>query len=460
MAEEAGLDQLREQVAETTREIIRLAGKRNDLARKIGELKAKKSLPAEDSEVEDRLLDEVISECDRARLDRSAGLRLFSVLLAESKKTQRLEPRSTPMAAFAKALELQRRGVPIIRLDVGEPDFRPPRKVLDACSEAMFAFKTHYTEARGIPELRAALRGYLERKRRFQADDGELTVTPSGRFAVFAALSGLVGEGESALVIEPNWPAYREVLTHLGARAIPIATRLEDGWEPSTKDIEAAVRPDTRAIVVSYPNNPSGKVISPDLFRQVTEIADERGLGVLSDEIYNEYTSAPCPSILDHPPRKFVLTSSFSKTWAMTGFRIGYAVSSKETIGKMVKMTSLMVTSVPEFIQYGAIRALDADAEVSSNVREMKERIEAVDEELREIGSLEYVKPDGAMYFFPRLRNRPGGGDSFAAELLGRGVSVTPGSSFGDYGDFFRISLGQPRETIIEGVRRIGKALG
>ncbi|MDG6953110.1 MAG: aminotransferase class I/II-fold pyridoxal phosphate-dependent enzyme [Nitrososphaerota archaeon] len=459
---EPDIAELRADIAETTKEIIRLMGRRNDLARQVGRLKARESLPAEDDAVEDSRLREVTEECDRAGVDRGAGLKILAVLLAESKKAQGISPPAsgpTPMSVFAKALALQKGGAKLIRLDVGEPDFRPPKAVLEACIEALVGFKTHYTEPSGIPALLLALRNYLRRKSGLEVSNDELAVTPSGRFAVYAALSATISEGDSALVLEPSWPAYKEVLHHIGAKPIMIRTKLEEGWSLSTEALAEAIRPNTKAIVLSYPNNPTGKVISPETFRSVVELADDRGLTVISDEIYNEYSSKPCPSILRTTPKKFILTSSFSKTWAMTGFRIGYAVSSRDVITKVAKMTSMEVTSVPEFIQFGAIKALDADTEVKSNVEEMKRRIDAVSEELDKIDSLEYFRPDGAMYFFPRLRKQGWSGDRFVESLLERGVSVTPGLAFGDYPDFFRISLGQPKETILEGVRRMGDLL-
>ncbi|MDG6941317.1 MAG: aminotransferase class I/II-fold pyridoxal phosphate-dependent enzyme [Nitrososphaerota archaeon] len=459
---ERRIDDLRGDIAETTKEIIRLVGRRNSLAREVGRLKSIGSIPIEDDAVEDTLLREVTEECDRAGVDRSVGLKMFSLLLAESKKVQGLQSKPSglsPMSVFARAIELQRGGANLIRLDVGEPDFRPPRAVLEACSDALFGFKTHYTEARGIPELLYALRGYLRRKSGFAATDDEVAVTPSGRFAVYASLSAVVSEGDSAIVPEPNWPAYREALQHLGVRPIVVNCRLEDAWSLSPGEVERAIRPNTKALVLSYPNNPTGKVIPPETFRELVQIADDRGLTVISDEIYNEYSSKPCPSVLRTTPKKFVLTSSFSKTWAMTGFRIGYIVSSKDIVGKVTRMTSLMLSSVPEFIQYGAIKALDSDAEASKNAADMKDRVEAVSKELDKIISLEYVKPDGGMYFFPRLKKPGLTGDRFVEGLLQRGVTVTPGAAFGGYEDFFRISLGQSKDTVIEGVRRMGDLL-
>ncbi|QQG48533.1 MAG: aminotransferase class I/II-fold pyridoxal phosphate-dependent enzyme [archaeon] len=459
MESQGSISELRTQIAETTREIIKLAGQRNKLARRVGALKSSQSLPAEDERVEDALLKQVLSECDHSGLERSAGLRIFRVLLEESKKTQGLSDLPSPMLRAAKAMALQSKGVRVIRLDVGEPDFRPPKRVLEACTEALLGFKTHYTGPRGIPELLTAIREYVKRKQGTQVDPDQVMATPSGRFAVYAALASTVHEGESAIVLEPNWPAYREILNHLHAKPITIRTTLEGKWAPSLEEIESAVRPNTRALILSFPNNPTGKIIDPRLYKSIMRLADEKDLTVISDEIYNEYSYRKCPSVLDSPPRKFVLTASFSKTWAMTGFRVGYAVSSKETISSMAKVASLTVTSVPEFIQYGAIEALKADLEVRRNVKTIRSRIEAVSEALAEIPSLEFTKPEGAMYFFPRLKRYRGGGERFCDDLLEKGVSVTPGTSFGDYHDFFRISLGQPEETVLEGVSRIGGLL-
>lgn len=458
MENQSTLEELRTQIAQITKEIIQLAGKRKAIAREVGRVKDMESLPTEDDEVEDALVREVIAECDRVGLERKSGLKILNVLLAESKRVQGMTERPTPGSVLAKALALQRKGVRLVRLDVGEPDFRPPRAVLNACSRALFGFKTHYTESRGIPELRSALARYLERKYRFRAGDNEIAVTPSGRFAVYAALSSVVGEGESAVVIEPDWPAYRDALQQLGARAVVIHSTLEEGWTPSVDRIREALRPSTKALVLSYPNNPTGKVITRRLFREIVGLADDLGLTVISDEIYNDYSVRPCPSVLKERPRKFILTSSFSKTWSMTGFRIGFAVSSPEAVSAISKMTSLMVTSVPEFIQWGAIGALGADAEVKRNVTTMRDRVQAACRELDDVPSLEYSKPDGAMYLFPRIRSGESG-EAFAERLLTKGVSVTPGVAFGDYPDFFRISLGRPKDDIIEGIRRMGGLL-
>ena len=285
-------------------------------------------------------------------------------------------------------------------------------------------------------------------------------VTPGGRFGVYAALATTVGEGESAIVVEPNWPAYKEALGHIGSRAIAVHTTLEERWEPSVEKIHDAIRPNTKAMVLSYPANPTGKIISPAKFRAIVDLANDHRLTLISDEIYTDYAYSPCPSILGSGAAKFILTSSFSKTWAMTGFRVGYTVSSEEAISKMMKIQALLVTSVPEFVQYGAVKALDSDDEVRENSAAMRERIEAASRELDSIGALRYVRPDGAMYVFPQATNADFDSTEFTTRLLEqKGVTVSPGAGFGDYPRCFRISLGQSKETIVEGIRKIGETL-
>ncbi|MGA2666070.1 MAG: aminotransferase class I/II-fold pyridoxal phosphate-dependent enzyme [Nitrososphaerales archaeon] len=463
-SEREELAALRERVADRTREIIDLIAARNELAKRIGAVKAREAIQIEDTNVEDALVRLVMDECEDKGVDVQTGLKVLSAVVAEGKRVQGFRPKRqliTPMMMSAKAREVEATGKRLVRLDVGEPDFHPPKAVLDATSQALYGFKTHYTGTRGIPQLTAALRSYLERKRHYVAKETEVMVDPGGRFGVYSALTTTVREGESAIVIEPNWPAYKECLEFIGGRAIAVHTTLEEGWEPSVEVIHDAIRPNTRAIVLSYPANPTGKMISPGKFKEIVGLANDHGLTVVSDEIYTDYAYSECPSVLGSGAKRFILTGSFSKTWAMTGFRVGYTVSSEEVIAKMMKIQALVLTSVPEFIQYGAIAALESDEEVARNSAAMKDRIETAAAELRRVGALEFVKPDGAMYVFPQGRDPAFDATAFTMRLLEeKGVTISPGSGFGDYPRCFRISLGGSRETIVEGIGKIGELLG
>jgi len=457
------LARLRDEVALKTIEIIKLIAERNRLAKRIGSVKRSEGLPLDDEKVEDELLREVLREGEKRGVERQLVVKIVSSLISEAKRVQEIDPggsRGSPMSVLTKVVKLQREGKRVIRLDVGEPDFPPPAAVVEACHEALKGEKTHYTESRGIPELVEALRTYLKSKSHFDAKPEQLVVTVGGRFAVYAAIATAVKEGESAMIIEPAWPAYKEQIEFVGGKAISVQTSLEDGWGPSPEKIEERIRSNTKAIVLNYPSNPTGKIVKPSLFREILEVANEHNLTVISDEVYDSYSFAPCPSILEGGADSFILTSSFSKTWAMTGFRVGYAVCDRESAEKIVRLASLMYTSVPEFIQYGAIKALESEEEATRNREQMRERIAIAGRELDRIPGLEYYRPDGAMYVFPEAREESFDASTFAESLLNEdGVSVIPGVGFGRYPRCFRISLGSPKEVIVEGIRKIGEKI-
>ncbi|MDG6933973.1 MAG: pyridoxal phosphate-dependent aminotransferase [Nitrososphaerota archaeon] len=421
------------------------------------------SIPIQDERVEAALYEAVAMECEKVGVEKRTGFKILSSLLAESKRVQGGTspiPRETPMQSFAKAVKLQSEGKKIIRLDVGEPDFRPPASVVNACIDALRNFKTHYTLTRGIPELVEALRNYLKSKWGFDGTEDEIIITTGGRFAVYSGLASVLSEGESAIVIDPNWPAYKQAIEFIGARPLTVRSTLEERWNPPLEDIKNSIRADTRAIVISYPNNPTGKVLDRETFRSIIEIANDYGLTIISDETYVDYAFKSCPTILNSDAEDFICIGSFSKTWAMTGFRVGYAISSKNTIDKMLSMASLMLTSAPEFVQYAAIAALGCDREARENCITMKERSEAVCDLLEKTPNIEVYRPNGAIYLFPRIKNTRIVAGEFAERLLSEKlVSVTPGIAFGAYPEHFRISLCKPKEVLFEGVERIGEAL-
>ncbi len=461
--EKKELVRLRGEVTLKTIEIIRLIAERNRLAERIGSVKRSEGLPLDDEKVEDELLREVLREGEKRGVERELVVKILSSLISEAKRVQGLDPgggRASPMSVLTKVVKLQREGKKVMRLDVGEPDFPPPAAVVEACQEALKGEKTHYTESRGIPELVEALRAYLKSKNHFDAKPEQLVVTVGGRFAVYAAIATAVKEGDSAMIIEPAWPAYKEQIEFVGGKAITLQTSLGDGWGPRVEKIGERVRPNTKAIVLNYPSNPTGKIVKPSLFREILEVANDHNLTVISDEVYDSYSFTPCPSILEGGADRFILTSSFSKTWAMTGFRVGYAVCDGKTAEKIARLASLMYTSVPEFIQYGAIKALESEEEATRNREAMRERIAIACRELDRIRGLDYYRPDGSMYVFPESSDGSFNSSRFAESLLDEnGVSVIPGTGFGDYPRCFRISLGSPKEVIVEGIRRIGERI-
>ncbi|MEM0075461.1 MAG: aminotransferase class I/II-fold pyridoxal phosphate-dependent enzyme [Nitrososphaerota archaeon] len=452
------LDSLRQEVYDITREIIRLAAKRRDVAIKIGKIKTDASLPLNDIRVEDELLKMVIDESNKNSLDPQSGIWILSLLLRQAKESQRREQNvETPTAIMTIAKNLEEKGKKLVRLDVGETNFEPPTSAVNAAIESMHSQKTHYTVARGIPELIESIKRYIQRRYSFNARDDQIVATPGGRFAIYSALAYLLRKGGSCVIIDPSWPAYKQMVEHLGGRIIIVSTELEEEWEPSIEKVKEAIKPDTRALFLNYPCNPTGKVISKKKFEEIVKVASERKVTVISDEIYSTYSNVEVPSVLEYELTNWLYIGSFSKAWAMTGFRLGFAVGNPELIKEMVNFMSLAMTSLPEFLQYSAIAALSSEKEVERNAIEMKSRIERACEELDRIKSIKYYKPDGGIYVFPRVPEQI---TDFSRRLLEeKGVTVVPGISFGNYPNFFRISLGNSEETIVDGIRKMGELL-
>ncbi len=282
-----------------------------------------------------------------------------------------------------------------------------------------------------------------------------MVVTPGGRFAVFAAITSLLKPGQEMIVIEPAWPAYKECADFIGARTKTLKTTLESKWTPDLKQLEEMINPNTKMIALNYPNNPTGKVLDGKTMEKIVSIAKDNGLYLLSDEVYADYTFKKFTSNHEYGYEKSVLVSSFSKRYAMTGFRVGYAVAAKDIVTKMAKVQAVGVTSVAEPMQQAALAALSQDP--SENVRTMKKRLDFVSSKLKEM-SLRFVEPDGAMYVYPEL---PQGDDiSLVERLLEKGVAIAPGSGFGDYyRQFVRISACQPEKTLEKGLDIMAAAI-
>jgi aspartate aminotransferase len=274
-------------------------------------------------------------------------------------------------------------------------------------------------------------------------------ITPGGRFAVFSAITSLLKTGQEVIIIEPAWPAYKECSDFVGARSKVLTTTLENKWAPDTERLEEMINSSTKMIVLNYPNNPTGKVLDDKTMKKIVLIAKDHGLYLLSDEVYADYVFGQFSSVLKHEYAKSIIVGSFSKRYAMTGFRVGYSIANKEIISKMAAVQAIAVTSVAEPMQRAALAALDVDP--SENINLIKGRLDFVCSKLKKM-SLTFVEPDGAMYVYPQL---PKGEEdiSLVEKLLEKGVAIAPGSGFGDsYRRFIRISACQPEKTLERGL--------
>jgi aspartate aminotransferase len=449
------LQQLRGEMREVTSEIMKQVKKRMDIAKKIGKLKGERGLDVVDEKAEEELRSFIMKLCSQIGLEEGFGAKLLNILLNESTKVQ--TKKLSPVAVFMKAKQLESKGKKIIHLEVGEPDFVPPVAVKNALTDAIDEGHYHYTETRGVHKLREALAKSLKKKFDASIKDEQLIVTVGGRFAVFLAISTLVKPGDEIIVIEPYWPAYKECAELVNAKVKVLRTTLEEKWAPDLKQLENMINDNTKMLVINYPNNPTGKILDTKNMEKIVNIAKDNKLFLLSDEVYSDYSFTKFTSALNYNYDKSIVVSSFSKGPAMTGFRVGYAIANSELIQKMTKLQAVALTSVAEPMQYAALSAVE-HSNVKKNAEIMKKRLAVMTNRLKKM-PVSFAEPDGAMYIFCRVDLNGFDADRFIDNILDQGLALTPGSGFGNYPNFLRISAGQPEELIEAGLDIFQRAL-
>jgi aspartate aminotransferase len=354
------LEILREKIRGVTTQIMRAVQQRIELARNIGEVKSRLGIDIKDEKVEHEIRMRVMSLAEEIGMNSEFALQVLNVLLAESehvqaqKSAQEVVEKQTHLSVFSKARQLEATGKKIIHMEVGEPDYSPPARVGSALAESFRMKYYHYTDTQGIAKLRQAIAA----KEGAGISADQVVVTPGGRFAVFSAITSLLRAGQELIVIEPAWPAYKECADFIGARTNILRTTLDSKWVPDTQQLEGMINSSTKMIVLNYPNNPTGKVLNHKTMEKIVSIAKDHGLYLLSDEVYADYVFVEFNSIREYDYTKSITIGSFSKRYAMTGFRVGYGIANKEIISKMARVQAVAITSVAEPMQQSALAAL------------------------------------------------------------------------------------------------------
>jgi aspartate aminotransferase len=445
------LEILRDKVRGLTIQIMRTVQQRIELARQIGEVKSKLGVDIRDEKVEHDIRMRVMSLAEEIGMSTEFALQLLNVLLAESEHVQvqkselKAVEKQTHLSIFSRARQLEASGKKIIHMEVGEPDYSAPARVGAALADSFRMKYYHYTDTQGIVKLRDA----IATKEGGEISKDQVIVTPGGRFTVFSAITSLLRAGQELIVVEPAWPAYRECADFVGARTKILRTNLENKWIPDTKQLEGMINSTTKMIVLNYPNNPTGKVLDDKTIEKIVLIAKDHDIYLLSDEVYADYIFGEFRSIRKYDYAKSIVVGSFSKRYAMTGFRVGYGIANKEIISRMTSIQAVAITSVAEPMQRAALAALEVDP--SENIQLMKRRLGLVCSKLKKM-SLRYIDPDGAMYVYPEL---PKGAEDLpiVEKLLEKGVAIAPGTGFGDaYKRFVRISACQPERMLEKGL--------
>ena len=355
---------------------------------------------------------------------------------------------------LAKAKALEATGRRVVHLEIGEPDAPTAPHVVAAAEEALERGLTHYVPAPGIPELRSAVAAHLGRTGRLRTTPDRVVITPGGKPVMFFSILALCERGDEVLCPDPGFPMYASIVSFAGATPVPVPLRAEHAFRVDPVELASLVTPRTRMIILNSPHNPCGSVSSRDDVEAVAQIAVERDLVVLSDEIYSAlcYDGRP-PSVLDVPgmAERTILLDGWSKTFAMTGWRLGYGVLPAELVEPVTRLLVNSVSCVPAFSQHAGIAALEGPWDAVEQMREqLRARRDLVVAGLDAIDGISCQLPDGAFYAFPDVRALGRSSEDVADGLLRQaGVACLPGSAFGAGGEgFLRLSYAAPREQL------------
>ncbi|MCC7352224.1 MAG: aminotransferase class I/II-fold pyridoxal phosphate-dependent enzyme [Anaerolineae bacterium] len=351
----------------------------------------------------------------------------------------------------------------VISLGIGEPDFVTPPAILQAGIRSLQQGETHYTSNSGTTELRQELSGHLQRLYGVQYDpEAELLITVGVSEALYLALTAIVDPGDEVIVPEPCFVAYTAEVAFAGGKPVVVDTKVEDGFQVTGAQVEAAVTPRTKAILIGYPNNPTGAVMTRERLLEIAQVAQRHDLIVISDEIYDRLVYGvehTCFAGLPEMWERTILLGGFSKDYAMTGWRIGYAAAPTDLLGAMRKVHQYTIMSAPTMAQTAAVEALrHGEGAVQEMVTEYDRRRRLIVGGLNSLG-LPTFEPRGAFYAFPRVSDSGMDENEFAERLLTEEkVAVVPGSAFGRAGaGFVRCCYATDYEKIEQALERIGR---
>ncbi len=369
--------------------------------------------------------------------------------------------RTIPPSGIRKFFDIAATMDDVISLGIGEPDFVTPDPVLRAGMDSLQAGDTHYTSNSGLLELRQALNRHLQRLYGVHYEpDTELLVTVGVSEALYLAANAVLDPGDEVIVPEPCFVSYVPEVTLAGGRAVTISTHVENDFQVTGADIEAAITPDTKAILIGYPNNPTGAVMSRQRLEEIAAVAEKYDLLVISDEIYDRLVYGVehvCFASLPGMRERTITLGGFSKAYAMTGWRIGYAAAPETLLAAMRKIHQYTIMSAPTTAQVAAITALEeGEPYVQEMLAEYNRRRRLIVSGMNELG-LSTFEPRGAFYAFPSVVASGMDDQTFAETLLAEErVAVVPGSAFGPSGaGFVRCSYATAYEKIEEALERI-----
>jgi aspartate aminotransferase len=372
----------------------------------------------------------------------------------------------TAFEVLAKAKALEKQGKDVVHLEIGEPDFDTPKNIKDAATKALNSGYTHYTPSAGMPELRQAIAEYISKTRKIDVVPEEVVVTPGGKPIMFNSILALVNPGDEVMYPNPGFPIYESLINFVDAKPVPVPLKEENDFSLDPEYVKQKITKKTKMIIINSPENPTGGVLSRDNLKVIADcVADRKDVYVLADEIYSRIIyEGKHESITQFPgmKEKTILLDGFSKTYAMTGWRLGYGVMNKELALKCAQLTTNSNSCTSTFTQLAGVEALKGpQTEPERMVAEFKKRREVIVTGLNNIKGIICKKPRGAFYVFPNITGTGMDCRKLGDHLLyNAGVAVLPGTSFGKFGEgYLRLSFANSVENIKKALDRIAKAL-
>ena len=367
----------------------------------------------------------------------------------------------TAFEVLVKARALEAKGVDVVHLEVGEPDFDTPGNVVEAAVEALESGWTHYGPAQGDPELRQAITTYINTSRNLDYSPDQVVVTPGGKPVMFFLILALLQEGDEAIYPDPGFPIYGSMINFTGAKPVPITLREENSFELDVDELESLITPRTKLLIINTPANPTGGVLGAQKLRRIAELAVEHDLIVMSDEIYAELIyEGEHVSIATFPGMKerTVILDGFSKTYAMTGWRLGYGIFPPELVPAISRLAVNSVSCTSVSTQRAGIAALTGPQDKVVEFREaFRARRELIVSGLNAIDGISCVMPKGAFYAFPNITGTGLTSREFADRLLEEyGVAGIAGTSFGAAGEgYLRLSTANSEANLQKALDRV-----
>ena len=365
------------------------------------------------------------------------------------------------LSVFAHAKELERQGRSIIHLELGEPDFHPASPVLNAATRALQEGKDRYCPVQGVPALRQELAEYLHRTRDLKISPDSVVIAPGCKIALFMAMMALIEPGDEVLYPDPGFPGYSSITLGLGGVPVPFELAEHNQLQPDSEEIAGKITPKTKILITNSPGNPTGTVYTDEVQRRIAELAVKHDLYVLSDEIYARIIyQDKFISMLSYPgmEERTLIIDGFSKSFAMTGWRLGYTVAPAPIVPALNMLTVNSYTCVAEFTQYAAIEALrDRDQATPRMVGEFAKRREQFTRDLNRVPGFRCVAPEGAFYAWVNIADTGMSAEEVCRIMLEEGgVAAIPGAAFGASGNgFVRFSFASSTATLKEAVERI-----